>query len=161
MAYDEVLADRIRAALAQRVDAREIFERKMFGGIAFMVRGHMTCGIVGDDLMLRAGPEEAPKALRKPHARPMDFTGKPSTGMIYVAPAGLRTAAALGGWIAVGLAYVDSLPDRVARKLPAGKPKVAKSTRAAKTIAQPKATGAAKTTAATAAKKTTAKRSRP
>ena len=72
MAFDEVLAERVRVALA---DAPDLHERKMFGGIAFMVSGHMACGVAGDDLMLRLGPEGVADALRHPDARPMDFTG--------------------------------------------------------------------------------------
>ena len=73
MAFDESLADRIRDVLVARAG---VSERKMFGGIAFMIAGNMACGVIGDDLMVRLGPD-AEKALEEPHTRPMDFTGRP------------------------------------------------------------------------------------
>ena len=111
MAYDELLADRVRGVLAERID---VSERKMFGGIAFLVSGHMCVGIVGNDLMVRVGKGAFEKAVSAPHARPMDFTGRPSTGMVYVAPAGVKTATALRSWIAKGLAFASTLPRKAA-----------------------------------------------
>jgi len=73
MAYDQMLADRIRTVLG---DTADVTEQKMFGGLAFMVRGHMVCGVVRDNLMLRLGSEGATAALGRPHVRPMDFTGR-------------------------------------------------------------------------------------
>ena len=102
MAFDERLADRIRALTHDRMD---IQERKMFGGLAFLVRGHMCCGIVGSDLMVRVGPDGYEDALASAHVRPMDFTGRPSKGMVYVAPAGIRTAGALRKWIERGISF--------------------------------------------------------
>ena len=108
MAYDEKLADRVR-------DIREgedgVTERKMFGGLALMVRGHMACGIVGDDLMLRLGAEGAETALERPQVRPMDFTGKPMTGMVYVGEEGLR-GAALRRWVGKAVLFVGGLPPK-------------------------------------------------
>jgi hypothetical protein len=72
VAFDETLAERIRLALA---DVPELYERLMFGGIAFMVSDQMTCGVIGDELVLRLGPEGAERALVRPHVRLMDFTG--------------------------------------------------------------------------------------
>lgn len=109
MAYDEDLATRIRAALA---DTQEVTERKMFGGLAFVVAGHMTCGIVGDELMLRLGEDGADSALDEPHTRPMDFTGKPMRTMIYVEPAGIATDQALGAWIDRAAAHTRTLPPK-------------------------------------------------
>lgn len=109
MAYDEQLADRVRAALADRGG---VSERKMFGGLAFMVDGHMACGIVGGELMLRLGPDGADAALAESHVRPMDFTGRPMSGMVYVAQAGLRDQAALGVWVERSLAFVATLPPK-------------------------------------------------
>ncbi len=109
MAYSETLANRIRAILVGRKD---VMERKMFGGVAFMVRGHMACGIVGDELMARVGPERYDEALSMPHARPMDFTGKPLKGMVYVAPAGFRTEAALRNWVQRTTDFASSQPER-------------------------------------------------
>jgi len=108
MAYDEKLADRVRDVLETEAG---VTERKMFGGLAFMVRGHMACGIVGDDLMLRLGAESAEEALERPHVRPMDFTGRPMTGMVYVGPEGLR-GASLRRWVAKSVAFVETLPPR-------------------------------------------------
>ena len=79
MAYAEELADRVRKALAG-IDG--ISERRMFGGLAFMVAGNMCCGIVGEELMVRVGPEAYARALSRPHARAMDFTGRPLKGMV-------------------------------------------------------------------------------
>ena len=106
MAYDEELAGRVRRALAGRED---LSEKKMFGGIAFMLRGNMGCGIVRDDLMVRVGPERHHEALAQPHARPMDFTGRPMRGMVYVTPDGCRTDSDLKRWLELGLEFAASL----------------------------------------------------
>lgn len=107
MAYDEQLADRIRSELAG-VDG--VSERKMFGGIAFMVHGNMTVGIVGRDLMVRVGPDRWEPALRRAHAREMDFTGRSMKGFVYVGEQGARRADALRRWIRMGLDHAESLP---------------------------------------------------
>jgi TfoX/Sxy family transcriptional regulator of competence genes len=96
IAFDDILAARVREVLTGRA---RLTERKMFGGVAFLLDGHMCCGLAGDDLMLRVGPERYEEALSRPHARPMDFTGRPFTGYVYVAPAGLRTTRALRAWV--------------------------------------------------------------
>jgi TfoX/Sxy family transcriptional regulator of competence genes len=119
MAYDETTANRVRQALSKHGD---FDEKRMFGGLAFMVRGHMCCGIVGSDIMVRVGPDGHSKALALPHAREMDFTGRASTGMVYVAPAGFKTAKALDAWVARGLAFVLSLRAREPRKLAPRRP---------------------------------------
>jgi TfoX/Sxy family transcriptional regulator of competence genes len=111
MPFDEQLAERIRVLTRDRPD---IGERKMFGGLAFLLRGHMCCGIVGSDLMVRVGPDELENALANAHVRPMDFTGRPSKGMVYVAPAGIRTASALRKWIGRGIRFAETLPARTA-----------------------------------------------
>ena len=108
MAYDEALADRVRAVLAGE---EGITERKMFGGLAFMVHGNMACGIVKDELMLRLGPEGADSALDRPHVRQMDFTGRPMTGMVYVTADGVR-GRALRPWVVKATAFVRTLPPR-------------------------------------------------
>ena len=84
----------------------------MFGGLAFMVAGHMCCGVIDDTLMVRVGPEHYPKALTIAHAREMDFTGKPLTGFVYVAPPGFESDRDLSDWVTRGLAFVTSLPPR-------------------------------------------------
>jgi len=109
MAYDEKLAQRIREVLERR---RGIREKKMFGGLAFLVNGHMACGVQGNDLMVRVGPDDYESALRKTGARPMDFTGRPLKGMVYVGPRGHRRAASLRAWVEQGLSYVRSLPPK-------------------------------------------------
>ena len=113
MAFDEKLADRIRRVLADR---RDVEERKMFGGLTFMVRGHMCVGIVDRDLMARIGPDASEEALARPHVRAMDFTGRPLKGLVYVASGGVRSEAALRQWIARGVEFVDSLPAKKKRE---------------------------------------------
>jgi TfoX/Sxy family transcriptional regulator of competence genes len=107
MAYDEILADRIRSIFKRR---KGIAERKMFGGLAFLFNGNMCCGVMKDQLMLRLGQEGATEALALPHARPMDFTGKPMKGMVYVAPAGLASDEDLQGWVQRAVAFASTLP---------------------------------------------------
>jgi TfoX/Sxy family transcriptional regulator of competence genes len=109
MAYDEGLAQRIRGVFTDRED---VIEKKMFGGLAFMVRGHMCCGVSGDDLMLRVGPDQYNEALAQPHARPMDFTGRPMKGFVYVDQAGLDSDDDLEAWIGRGLTFVLALPPK-------------------------------------------------
>lgn len=113
MAYSEVLAERVRQLLAAE---RAVSERRMFGGLAFMVRGHMCCGIQGERLMARVGPAQHDQALKWPHARLMDFTGKPIRGFLYVQPAGIKTAAQLRRWVAACVAHVRSIPPRKRRR---------------------------------------------
>jgi hypothetical protein len=99
MAYNEQLANRIRQVFDTRND---ITERKMFGGLAFLYRGRMCCGIVGRDLMVRVPDDEFDAVVRARHVRPMDFTGRPLRGFVYVSPPGFRTAAALRTWLSRG-----------------------------------------------------------
>lgn len=107
MAYDEKLVDRIRGALPPR---SAITEKKMFGGVAFLVDGKMFIGVNGTDLMVRVGPEGYDAALARPHVRPMDFTGKPLTGYVYVGAPGSKTTAAVRTWASKALAFVETLP---------------------------------------------------
>ncbi len=107
MAYDEGLAERIRDVLHER---RDLAERRMFGGIAFLVAGHLTAGIIGNDLMVRVGPEQHAKLLKQPHTRPMDFSGRPMRGYLFVAAAGIEADRDLDRWIGLGLEYVLGLP---------------------------------------------------
>jgi len=109
MAYSEKLAERIRTAFGHRDD---VVEKKMFGGICFMLHGNMACGVVKDDLMLRLGPEAAAKGLKQKHARPMDFTGRPMTGMLYVGADGIKTARQLKAWLDKAAAFADTLPKK-------------------------------------------------
>jgi len=104
--YNEKLAAMIRDIIK---DKRNITEKKMFGGLAFMLNGKMFCGIIKDDLMVRTGQENYEKALSKPYSRPMDFTGKPMKGCVYVDLQGYKTEKSLSGWISLGLDYVSKL----------------------------------------------------
>jgi len=109
MAYDEKLADRVREVLKRK---RGISEKKMFGGLAFLVSGHMACGVIGKELMVRVGPDAYDAALKKAGAREMDFTGRPMKGMVYVGPRGFRSAPSLKAWVEQGLSYARSLPPK-------------------------------------------------
>lgn len=126
MAFDEALAERVRGVLHGRGDVEE---KKMFGGLCFMVAGTMCCGIVGEELMCRVGPEQYDDALKQPGARPMDFTGRPLRGLVYVAQTAVRTEAALVRWVERAVRFATSASDgpltttRKERTLPA---KVAK-----------------------------------
>ncbi len=108
MAYDEQLADRVRALLPA---AEEVTERQMFGGLTFMLAGHMFCGVVKDTLMARLGQDAADRALEQPHVRPMDFTGRPMKGMVFVEPGGME-GAALRHWLDAAADYARGLPAR-------------------------------------------------
>ena len=107
MAYDEKLADRLRDAFGR---TQSVTERRMFGGIAFMVRGNMCCGVIDDRLMVRVGPEAYEGALKLAHAEPMDFTGRSMRGFVYVAPEGAKTARQIQAWVRRGLEFVQTLP---------------------------------------------------
>jgi TfoX/Sxy family transcriptional regulator of competence genes len=84
-------------------------ERKMFGGLAFMLDGSMCCGIVDDRLMLRLGADLAEQALERTHVHPMEFTGRSMTGMVYVAPEGAG-GKALRRWLEQAAGFVRTLP---------------------------------------------------
>ena len=107
MAFDEGLAQRVREALAHRAD---LSERRMFGGLCFMLGGNMCCGIVGEELMLRVGPEAYQDVLSLPHAREMDFTGRAMRGMVYVGTEGLADDTRLNDWLTPAVAFAGSLP---------------------------------------------------
>lgn len=96
MAFDLELAEKVRDYF-QGFDG--FSERKMFGGVAFLLRGNMCCGVLGSYLMLRLGNEGAAQALEMPHTRPMDFTGKPMASMVYVEPAGCHSDEELSYWL--------------------------------------------------------------
>ena len=113
MAYDENLAARVRTVLSEHED---VDERMMFGGIAYMIRGHMCCGVLNNDLVLRLDPDAAKKLLRSDHVRPMDFTGRPMKGFVFVAPAGIRSDALLRRRIQSAVDFVGTLPVRKPRR---------------------------------------------
>jgi hypothetical protein len=107
MAYSEELAERIREV----IDARPgVSERRMFGGIAWMVNGNMACGIIGEDLMVRLERDDAEAALAEEHVGPMEFTGRPMRGFIMVETAGIEGDADLGRWVDAGADFAESLP---------------------------------------------------
>jgi hypothetical protein len=107
MAYDPGLAQRIREALGQRPGLEE---RRMFGGLAFLLDGKMFVGVNGSTLMARVGPERYEDALALPHVREMDFTGRPLRGYVYIAPAGLAEDRDLEAWVNGCAGFVASLP---------------------------------------------------
>lgn len=112
MAYDEALAQRVQDALARR---RDVEEKRMFGGVAFMVRGHMAVGVNKDHLMVRVAPSDGDRWLSEAHVRPMDFTGKPMRGFLFVDPAGVRTTRAVAKWVERALAFNATLPAKNAK----------------------------------------------
>jgi hypothetical protein len=109
MAYDEALAARVQEVLG---DNPEISERKMFGGIAFVLKGNMAVGVSGDELMVRIDPEDQEQALNQPAVRPFDMTGRPMKGWILVGPDGIAEDADLDSWVSKGLDFAGSLPPK-------------------------------------------------
>ena len=109
MAYDEGLAERIQNLL---LDRPNISDKKMFGGIAFMLNDYMFCGINGDSLMARVGPENYAESLSKPHVREMDFTGRSMKGYVYVAAEGIESDESLQYWVGLCAEFVQSLPPK-------------------------------------------------
>lgn len=109
MAYNEELAHRVRGLIGER---KGFSERKMFGGMCFMLGGHMCCGVIGDDLMVRVGSDAHAAALKEPHARAMDFTGRPMKGMVYVGPGGTEEDDGLAAWVQRGVDFAGSLPPK-------------------------------------------------
>jgi TfoX/Sxy family transcriptional regulator of competence genes len=120
MAYDEELGDRLREVMAERGD---FTERKMFGGLAFMVGGHMCCGVIKDDMVVRIDPDRSEDLLKDKHARPMDFSGKPMKGFLYVAPEGTAQEKQLRRWVDEGMAFVATLPPKAGKTKKARKAK--------------------------------------
>jgi TfoX/Sxy family transcriptional regulator of competence genes len=113
MTYSEELAERLRHHLLR--DPR-VSEKKMFGGLSFLVDGKMFCGVLGNDLMVRVDPSDSETLLDQPHVRPMDFTGRPMRGFLYVDPGGYENDEALVEWTRRALGYVATLPQRRRRK---------------------------------------------
>jgi TfoX/Sxy family transcriptional regulator of competence genes len=109
MAYDEGLAERISALVGDRAD---LSERKMFGGLAYMLGGNMAFGIIGDELMVRVGPDAWEECAALPHAREMDFTGRSMKGMVYVDVDGISEDDDLSAWLDRGAAFAGSLPPK-------------------------------------------------
>ena len=109
MAYDETLAGRARALLAKRP---EFSEKKMFGGIGFLLNGNMCCGVHGEELIVRLAAERTDEALSEPHTRLFDLTGRPMKGWILVRPPGTKTDKALSRWVEVSADFALTLPKK-------------------------------------------------
>ena len=123
MAYDKEVAERIRALLSGRSD---VHEKKMFGGLCFMVRGDMCCAASGrGGLLVRVGPDAPAATFREPHASPVEMRGRTMGGFVRVAPDGYRTAPGLKKWVMRAVDCVAALPKKT-------KASTRKTTRAAK-----------------------------
>ena len=109
MPYNEELATRVRAALGPLAG---LTEKKMFGGMAFMLNGNMCVGVTSDDLMVRVGPEEHETLLALPHARTMDFTGRPMKGFVFVGLQGTKEEESLKEWVGRGVGFAQTLPKK-------------------------------------------------
>jgi TfoX/Sxy family transcriptional regulator of competence genes len=107
MGYEEKTAERVRRILSRR---RDVVEKKMVGGLSFMVNGRLCCGLTSTALMVRVGPEARERALAHPHVRPMKFAGRPLAGFVCVDPGGYRTDTALAKWIQRGIDFASALP---------------------------------------------------
>ena len=108
MAYDEELAERVRAQLG---DEPGLTERRMFGGIAWMLEGNMAVGLMKDGLLVRLG-DQVEAALQEPHATQPMMGERPMKGMVLVAPEGVESEQQLGAWVARGSAVARSLPPK-------------------------------------------------
>jgi len=109
MPYDEALAQRVRTVLS---DEFGVTEQKMFGGLAFMLRGNMCCGVLDDELILRLGPERARQAIDDESLRVMDFTGRPMKAFAMAEPATIADDTALRRWVGEAVAFAGSLPEK-------------------------------------------------
>ena len=110
MAFDEGLAVRVRGVLAAA--GVTPVEKKMFGGISFLINGNMCCGVLGQDLLARVGPDAAEGALAEPATRPFDMGRGPSRGWVMVGLDGIATDDALTAWVDRSLAFATSLPSK-------------------------------------------------
>ena len=109
MAYDKALAGRIRLLLAAKPS---LTERKMFGGIGYMLHGNMACGVQKDRLIVRVGPDRYDKSLAEPYADVFDMTGRPMRGWVTIDPLGYESDAALSDWVNQGVTFAQSLPPK-------------------------------------------------
>ncbi|UCD65661.1 MAG: TfoX/Sxy family protein [Deltaproteobacteria bacterium] len=109
MAYNEKLSQKVRALL-QRTPGME--DKKMFGGVGFLVHGNMACGVLNDDLIVRVGPDEYKNALALPHTREFDITGRVMKGWVMVSSEGTRTDRELSAWVQRGILFAQSLPGK-------------------------------------------------
>jgi TfoX/Sxy family transcriptional regulator of competence genes len=110
VAYDETLAQRVRALLEPRSD---VDERRMFGGIGFLIAGNMCCGVHGDELIVRLEPDEGDRLVAgESGARPFDMTGRPMRGWLFVSPDGTAEEADLERWVRSAEGFASSLPPK-------------------------------------------------
>lgn len=109
MAYDQKLAERIEGLLRRK---RGVAQKRMFGGLCFLVDGKMFCGVERKQMVVRVGPLRYDALLKKPHVKPMDFTGHPMRGFLYVEQAGLKSPAQLKRWVDAGFVFASSLPKK-------------------------------------------------
>ena len=109
MPYDAILADRVLAVLG---DQPTLEQKRMFGGLAFMLRGNMACGVIGTDVIVRVSKETYQTALTRPHVREMDFTGRAMRGWVVVSPGATDRDEALREWVEVGASCALSLPPK-------------------------------------------------
>jgi TfoX/Sxy family transcriptional regulator of competence genes len=114
VAVDPELVGRVRTAATHEAIARrfEIREKHMFGGLEFMLNGKMACGVISDELMVRVGPDAYEASLTKPHARPMDFTGRPMRGYVFIAAGGCATQATVNRWVARSATHIEELTSK-------------------------------------------------
>ena len=127
MAYDEGLADRVRAIFRARGAAfqRGVLEKRMFGGLVFMIHGNMCCGVRNGELMLRLGPQEAEAALKRAHTRPVDWSRRPMKGFLFVREQGIDLDRDLEEWVETAVAFVQ----RLEPKEPSAKPRLRQTKR--------------------------------
>jgi hypothetical protein len=109
MAYDEGLAYRVRDIMSEEPG---LVEKKMFGGVGFMLNGNMACGVNKEDLIVRVGPDRYEQTVIQPHARPFDFTGRPMKGWVMVGPDGVAADKDLQNWVTQGITFARSLPPK-------------------------------------------------
>lgn len=109
MAYDEGLAQRVREVLSERQD---IAEKRMFGGLSFLLNGNMAVGVIGEELIVRVGPQAYEKALDDAYTRTFDFTGRAMSGWVVVEPDGLENDDELTDWVMRGVGFAGTLPGK-------------------------------------------------
>ena len=108
MAYNLALAKRIRSQL----EGIPVVEKKMFGGVGFLLNGNMACGVNKDNMIVRVDPEKHASLLKQPHVKPFDMTGRPMKGWLLVEANGVKTEKQLGPWIKEGIEFASSLPEK-------------------------------------------------
>ena len=108
MAYNLKLAERVR----DQLDGMPYVEKKMFGGVGYLLHGNMACGVIQDDLIVRIDPQEQPALLKKPHVKLFDMTGRPMKGWLVVEPDGIKTAKQLDTWVKLGIEFALTLPPK-------------------------------------------------